>query len=157
MDYLFVLLSSHFQQRRAVPDVLLYPYYPHHLANLSRFKRSRVKFTAWCNQDALATSIFPTFLTSSYPSFSGLGVKLLVFFNSGDICCDICFAVFVISISRRFIPLVELSFATFSRYECRTKAYENHSTMGFRINGYFEKPFSKNSVDSPVENDRSLR
>lgn len=105
MDYLFVLLSSHFQQRRAVPDVLLYPYYPHHLANLSRFKRSRVKFTAWCNQDALATSIFPTFLTSSYPSFSGLGVKLLVFFNSGDICCDICFAVFVISISRRFIPL----------------------------------------------------
>lgn len=105
MDYLFVLLSSHFQQRRAVPDVLLYPYYPHHLANLSRFKRSRVKFTAWCNQDALATSIFPTFLTSSYPSFSGLGVKLLVFFNSGDICCDICFVVFVISISRRFIPL----------------------------------------------------
>lgn len=79
MDYLFVLLQRfpHFQQRRIISDVLLYPYY--HLANLSRFKRPRVKFTP-CNQDALATSIFPIYSPSSYPSFSGLRVLSFSYF-----------------------------------------------------------------------------
>ena len=127
MDYLFVLLQRfpHFQQHRIISDVLLYPYY--HLANLSRFKRPRVKFTP-CNQDALATSIFPIFSPSSYPSFSGLRVLSFSYFLIAaiSVATILLFSLFlsldVSSWKLLLIPLRE-HFCRFENTDIRTRCH----------------------------------